>query len=124
MKIRTFLTCEDVDVDLEKSILSVKKMMQGLAVKELPTEESIVILLTLDEVPNRKHNMLVVLMNNKDRPISKWERELEPERNAIALRLKCTFTDPGQYYIKITSDGEFLGKYPFYIRQDAKEGVE
>lgn len=120
MKIRTFLTCEDIDIGNNNNDLIIKKMMNGIYVKQLPVKESIVIILTLDEMGSNPTELKVVMLSPKEKFISEWSKTLEPGNNSMAFRLKSEFLESGKHYIKITEGENFLGKFPFYIR--IKEG--
>jgi hypothetical protein len=120
MKIRTFLTCEDIDIGDNNNDVIIKKMMNGIYVKQLPVKESIVIILTLDEMGSNPSELKVVMLSPKEKFISEWSKTLEPGKNSMAFRLKSEFLESGKHYIKITEGENFLGKFPFYIR--IKEG--
>lgn len=113
MKIRTFLTCEDIDIGNNNNDLIIKKMMNGIYVKQLPVKESIVIILTLDEMGSNPTELKVVMLSPKEKFISEWSKTLEPGNNSMAFRLKSEFLESGKHYIKITEGENFLGKFPF-----------
>ncbi|MDU0331958.1 hypothetical protein ACTNDP_16225 [Paenibacillus barengoltzii] len=117
MKIRTFLTCEDIDIPKEDSggTIIIKNMMSGIRVRKLPSKESIIVLITLDEPSSHEVELHVAMLNSKDKFLSEWKKKLPPQRDAFAFRLTTDFHQSGKHFIKVTADGDFLGKYPFEI---------
>lgn len=115
MKIRTFFTCADIDIEGNKLI--VKKMFHGLAVKELPTKESLVIVMTFDEVEIKEKELKIVLFSPKDKLLKSWRIKLKEKQNACSIHLRdIEFSESGTHFLKISYDnGEFLGKYPLNI---------
>lgn len=119
MKIRTFVTCENLDVNAEEKITSLKRMVAGLTVPKFPHKESIVLVMVFDDVEERPKKLEIVLLGPKDKAEANWTYEMEPKQNTMAMRLAMEFQEVGKHHLKLSYDtNEFLGKYPFYIAED------
>jgi hypothetical protein len=122
MKIRTFITCSDIDVDKNTGDLIVKDMFYSLASKKFPYEDIIVIVLTFDEVEEKPKKLEMALLDGRDKPALDFKaRDLAPLCNAVVFKLKIKIPKPDKYSIKLSYDGTFLGKYPLNIKQIGDE---
>lgn len=116
MKIRTFMVMENLEVDEKDSRkFTVTNMLGGIVPKSLPAKESVVLLLTFDEVEDRPKDLEVLLLDPKDKPVSRWDKEMEPNRTVVGVVMAATYNIEGIHHIKISYNGIFLGKFPFNV---------
>ena len=126
MKIRTFLVCEDIDLDPnDESVVIVKKMMRGIKSKQFPAEESIIILLTTEEKTKKPGELKFTFLDHKGKAISEHTADIEIGEDAFVIPLNLSLPEPGEYNIKITYAGDYIGKYrfPTFLLKNEESGV-
>jgi hypothetical protein len=115
MKLRTFVTCEDIDVNRDDKSIIIKNMFAKLYNSSFPYSESIVLILTFDEVEEVDKILEFALLNSKGKLVSSWKREIKKKQNSIATKLKVDFPTPDKYSLKVSYNNEFLGKFPLSV---------
>lgn len=125
MKIRTFLVCEDIDLDPnDESVITVKKMMRGIKSKHFPVEESIIILLTTEDKTKKPGELKFTFLDYKGKAISEHTTNVEIGEDAFVIPLNLNLPEPGEYSIKISYAGDHIGKYRFptsLLKKEEKE---
>lgn len=124
MKIRTFLTCEEVSVETETKKVTITNMYGGLYPETFPFKKDVVVILTFDEVEKKEKKLDIALFSKNDKPLQEWSKSLRELQNGVTAKLnEAIFEEPGLYHLKISYDGHFLGKYGLRIHNTSKEGV-